>query len=147
MASSPPFGSPSTLHPDDSASQTVSAFFDSNFQLGSNYSQNNPSEPSSSTLSSVPSGLLTPTAPSNTPEGTECHSQLFSEQGPSAVYSSIPSTFLTKRKSRKGYCWLPANGNEFFTNGKWKWQCARCKYLDNYILPALLLFLLLISVS
>ena len=129
MASSPPFGSPSTLHPDDSASQTVSAFFDSNFQLTSNYSQNNSSEPSSSTLSSVPSGLLTPTAPSNPPDETESDSQLYSQQGPSATYSSIPSTFLRKRKSRKGYCWLPSNGNEFLANGKWKWQCACCKYL------------------
>ena len=120
MASSPGFGSPSTLHPDDSASQTVSAFFDSNFQLTSNYSQNNPSEPSSSTLSSVPSGLSTPTVPSNPPEETESDSQLYSQQGPSAAYSGIPSTFLSKRKSHKGYWWLPSNGNEFLANGMWK---------------------------
>ena len=134
MASSPPFSSPSPLHPDDSASQTVSAFFDSNFQLTSNYSQNNPSEPSSSTLSSVPSGLLIPTAPSNPHEETESDSQLYSQQGPSAAYSGIPLTFLRKRKLHKGYCWLPSNGNEFFANGKWKWQCARCNYLGYYIL-------------
>ena len=76
MASSPNHGSPSTLHPDDSASQTVSAFFDSNFQLGSNYSQNNPTEPASSTLSLVPSGLLIPTAPSNAVDDTQSESQL-----------------------------------------------------------------------
>ena len=128
MASSPLHGSPSTLHPDDSASQTVSSFFDSNYHLGTNYSTINPTESSGSTLSSVPSGLLTPTAVSNQAEDTESESQLYSQPGPSRPYSSIPSAFVSKRKSRKGYCWLPSNGTEFFANGKWKWQCTRCRY-------------------
>ena len=85
-------------------------------------------EPStSSTLSLVPSGLLTPTAPSNVVDDTQSESQLYSQPGPSAEYSGIPSAFLVKPQSLKGYCWLPSNGTEFFANGKWKWQCARCK--------------------
>lgn len=83
MASSPPHGSPSTLHPDARASQTVSSFFDSNFYLGTNYLLNNPTEFSSATFSSFPSGLLTPTAGSNPAEETESKSQLYSQPGPS----------------------------------------------------------------
>ncbi|KAG0138285.1 hypothetical protein HOY82DRAFT_534942 [Tuber indicum] len=125
MTSSPLHRSPSTLHPDDSASQTVPSFFDSGFQIGLNYAGEAVTAPASSVLSSAPSGLLTPTAASNSVEDSE--SRLFSHSGPGGAYPSIPASFLTKRKSRKGYCWLPSNGTEFFANGKWKWQCARCK--------------------
>ena len=136
MANSPPHGSPSALHPDDSVSQTIPTFFGSDYQVGYHYSGENTSIPSEYALSSTPSGLLTSLL-----IGTSSHDNLshqYSHIGPEQTsnYPGIPSPFLSKKKSRKGYCWLPANGKEFCVNGKWKWQSARCKkhYHFQYVL-------------
>ena len=58
MDSSPLHGNSSTLRLDDFAPETVSSFFDSSLRLGLGYTKDSTTEPSSSTSSSAPSGLL-----------------------------------------------------------------------------------------
>ncbi|RPA90813.1 hypothetical protein L873DRAFT_1848586 [Choiromyces venosus 120613-1] len=112
--------SPSTLHPDDSASQTVPTFYTPDYQVEYNYSGQNTSIHSQSALSSTPSGLLTPITTSHSGHGYDNLSHQYSHTGSAHDdnYMCVPSSFLSKKKSRKGYCWLPVNGKKFFLNGK-----------------------------
>jgi hypothetical protein len=39
----------------------------------------------------------------------------------------IPSTYLSSKKCRTGYCWFACNGIEFEdSKGISRWRCARC---------------------
>lgn len=120
-------GSQGSLGPDDSISQVLPQYFTDSFRLDIDLEQE--SSAPSDTLSSAPSGLLTATFESNSiasnlPIG-ETSAILRSEI--SDLHLNVPATFLPKRKSRTGHCWLPCNGTEVFEKGKWRWRCARCK--------------------
>ena len=71
--------------------------------------------PSTSALSTAPSGLLTPTLGSNTVDGS-------SSGGDRKIYER-------RRKIRKSWVYFPENGGEYLTpEGRTRWRCARCKY-------------------
>ena len=67
--------------------------------------------PSPSTLSSAPSGLLTPTLGSNTADGS-------SSGGDRRIYE-------WRKKLRKSWVYYPENGGEYTTaDGRTRWRCA-----------------------
>ena len=73
--------------------------------------------PSTSALSTAPSGLLTPTLGSNTVDGS-------SSGGGGRIYER-------RRKVRKSWVYHPENGGEYFTpDGRTRWRCARCMFLS-----------------
>ena len=75
------------------------------------------SSPTTSVLSSAPSGLLTPTlaSGSNSAEGE-------------GVNWTDRRIFENKKRVRKSWVYFRENGSEYTTiDGKTRWRCARCK--------------------
>ena len=73
--------------------------------------------PSTSALSTAPSGLLTPTLGSNTEDGS-------SSGGGGRIYER-------RRKVQKSWVYHSDNGGEYFTSdGRTRWRCARCMFLS-----------------
>ncbi|KAA8911227.1 hypothetical protein FN846DRAFT_904490 [Sphaerosporella brunnea] len=68
----------------------------------------------SSALSSIPSGVLTPTLSSNPAKNGDVED------------TSIPNAFLSKKKSNKSIIWLPENGCGVTVAGKALWRRNRC---------------------
>jgi hypothetical protein len=77
-------------------------------------SNDSPSEISS--LTSAPSGLLTPTEGSNPAEAS------------AVVVSEVrtPAIVRPMRKIRKSYVWNSDNGEEVTEHGIIRWKCNRC---------------------
>jgi len=135
-------GSQGLIHSDDSVCQILPPYFTDSSSYGYDFDIDEDQYTASDTLNSAPSNLLTPTLASNTSDSMNPPSQLAvtrlgtnrstlpgsgSFTGDiSEMYLGVTSSFLPKRKARKGYCWFPSNGTETFNKGKWHWKCSRC---------------------
>jgi len=135
-------GSQGSIRPDDSVSQILPPYFTDNSGYRYDLDIDEDQYTASDTLSSAPSDLLTPTLASNTSDSMNPPSRLAVTRlgtNPStlpgsglftgdisAMHLGVPSSFLPKRKARKGHCWFPSNGTETFDKEKWHWKCARC---------------------
>ena len=86
------------------------------------------SSPTTSILSSAPSGLLTPTMASGSNSG---------EASGNWTHRRI---YERKRRIWKSWVYLPENGSEYTgIDGKTRWRCSRCMLLDISSLLILLL--------
>ena len=74
-----------------------------------------------STLTSAPSGLLTPTIASD--PGAVAAGTLNGE---------VPAIFRSQKKVRKSYVWNAENGREVIEDGRIKWCCNRCKAITSH---------------
>lgn len=80
------------------------------------------SSPTTSILSSAPSGLLTPTIPSGS-------NSVSGETG--GGNWADRSIFGRKKRVRKSWVYFPENGTEYTgIDGKTRWRCSRCMLPD-----------------
>jgi len=130
-------GSHNSLRPDDSISQIVPQYFTDHTSYRYDMDLDDDGSTPSDILSSAPSDLLTATIDSHISHSEPSSSRHTIQSDNRPHLSSftntlpgpqitIPSSFLPRKKARKGHCWLPENGIEVLDNGKWRWKCARC---------------------
>ena len=123
-------GSQGSLRPDDSIPQIIPQYFTDNTGYQNDMHIDDNGSAPSEILSSAPSDLLTPTIDGNSAQsqsvsGSENHQFRDTPLVPSftsdlsGTHLTVPSSFLPRKKARKGHCWFPANGIEVLDNGKW----------------------------